>query len=94
MVAFALQEDKLILIVWIITKVLTKFNNLMVIHLQVCERLASTQITAPPRPLVTHNSLHLLWPQPRRITELTGPSWSPPTHATLAVLSGAVPVHR
>ncbi|XP_037782496.1 uncharacterized protein LOC119578901 isoform X1 [Penaeus monodon] len=61
---------------------------------QVCERLASTQITAPPRPLVTHNSLHLLWPQPRRITELTGPSWSPPTHATLAVLSGAVPVHR
>ncbi|XP_042215354.1 uncharacterized protein LOC121861551 isoform X1 [Homarus americanus] len=61
---------------------------------QVCERLASTQLTAPPRPLVTHSSLHLLWPQPRRITELSGPGWSPPSHATLAVVAGTIPVHK
>ncbi|XP_071527220.1 uncharacterized protein [Panulirus ornatus] len=61
---------------------------------QVCERLASAQLTAPPRPLVTHSSLHLLWPQPRRITELNGSGWSPPSHATLAVVSGTVPVHK
>lgn len=61
---------------------------------QVCERLASTQLTGPPRPLVTHPSLHLLWPQPRRITELNGAAWSPPSHATLAVVTGAIPVHK
>ncbi|KAK7077573.1 hypothetical protein SK128_012480 [Halocaridina rubra] len=61
---------------------------------QVCERLASSHLTAPPRPLVTHSSLHLLWPQPRRITEVAGPSWIPPSHATLAIVAGVEPVHK
>nr|XP_045591996.1 uncharacterized protein LOC123753983 isoform X1 [Procambarus clarkii]XP_045591997.1 uncharacterized protein LOC123753983 isoform X1 [Procambarus clarkii] len=61
---------------------------------QVCERLASAQLTAPPRPLVTHSSLHLLWPQPRRIIELSGPRWSPPSHTSLAIVAGVIPVHK
>ncbi|XP_064113108.1 uncharacterized protein LOC135219888 isoform X1 [Macrobrachium nipponense] len=61
---------------------------------QVCERLASSQLTAPPRPLVTHSELHSLWPQPCRITEIEGPNWIPPSHATLAVVSGVEPVHK
>lgn len=61
---------------------------------QVCERLASAQLTGPPRPLVTNPSLHLLWPQPRRIIELSGAGWSPPSAATLAVVNGIVPVHK
>lgn len=61
---------------------------------QVCERLASAQLTGPPRPLVTNPSLHLLWPQPRRIIELSGAGWSPPSVATLAVVNGIVPVHK
>ncbi|KAK3858719.1 hypothetical protein Pcinc_035106 [Petrolisthes cinctipes] len=61
---------------------------------QVCERLASAQLTSPPRPLVTHSALHQLWPQPRRIIELQGPSWSPPTHTTLAIVSGPIPIHK
>lgn len=61
---------------------------------QVCERLASAQLTAPPRRLVTHSSLHMLWPQPRRIIELSGPGWTPPSHTTLAIVAGTVPVHK
>ncbi|GFG41073.1 hypothetical protein Cfor_01952 [Coptotermes formosanus] len=39
---------------------------------QTIENLVRTHISTPVRPLVTHSSLHLLWPQPQRIVELEG----------------------
>ncbi|XP_069671476.1 uncharacterized protein [Periplaneta americana] len=61
---------------------------------QAIENLVRTHISTPVRPLVTHHSLHLLWPQPQRIVELDGPPFMPRKELHISVVQSAVPVHR
>ncbi|KAF2359785.1 Ankyrin repeat-containing domain [Trinorchestia longiramus] len=55
---------------------------------QVYERLvnSSNYPSAPPTRLVTSPKLHLLWPQPRHLTQLGGQPWSVPQLLTVALV--------
>ncbi|XP_039293769.1 uncharacterized protein LOC111057243 [Nilaparvata lugens] len=61
---------------------------------QVIENLVRTHIGSPVRPLVTHSSLHLLWPQPQKILELSGPSFLPPTQFQISVTKSSTSFHE
>jgi hypothetical protein len=58
------------------------------------ENLVRTHISTPVRPLVTHNSLHLLWPQPQRIVELEGPPFVPQKELQISIIQSPVSIHR
>ncbi|KAJ9589645.1 hypothetical protein L9F63_017134, partial [Diploptera punctata] len=61
---------------------------------QAIENLVRTHISAPVRPLVTHNSLHLLWPQPKRIVELEGPPFIPQKELHISIIQSKQSLHR
>ncbi|XP_067011307.1 uncharacterized protein [Anabrus simplex] len=61
---------------------------------QAIESLVRTHIRTPIRPLVTHSSLHLLWPQPQRIEELEGPPFVPQKELNISVIQGQASIHR
>jgi len=61
---------------------------------QAIENLVRTHISTPVRPLVTHNSLHLLWPQPQRIVELEGPPFIPQKELHISVIQSSLSIHR
>uniref|UniRef100_A0A1B6CRL5 Uncharacterized protein n=2 Tax=Clastoptera arizonana TaxID=38151 RepID=A0A1B6CRL5_9HEMI len=61
---------------------------------QVIESLVRTHIGSPVRPLVTHPCLHLLWPQPQRILELSGNPFIPNQNLQISVIQGNTSVHE
>ena len=46
----------------------------------------------PPAPIVTNSRLHLLWPQPRTITQLHNDSWIVPKTLTFGIIAGGASV--
>jgi hypothetical protein len=58
------------------------------------ENLVRTHVSTPVRPLVTHNSLHLLWPQPQRIVELKGPPFVLQKKLLICIIQSPVSIHR
>ncbi|XP_076059863.1 uncharacterized protein LOC143036412 isoform X2 [Oratosquilla oratoria] len=61
---------------------------------QLSERLAAAHLVSPVRPLVTNSALHMLWPPPRRITELQGKPWKPQRDLGVSMVQGQVSIHR
>lgn len=61
---------------------------------QAIENLVRTHVSTPVRPLVTHSSLHLLWPQPQRIVELEGPPFVPQKELHISIIQSPVSIHR
>jgi len=64
------------------------------LHEQAIENLVRTHISTPVRPLVTHSSLHLLWPQPQRIVELEGLPFVLQKELHISVIQSPVSIHR
>ncbi|KAL0266782.1 UNVERIFIED_CONTAM: hypothetical protein PYX00_009235 [Menopon gallinae] len=58
------------------------------------EHLANTHIKSPAKPLITNTNLHLLWPQPQKIIELSGPGFLPQKQLHISVLQGTASIHR
>ncbi|XP_046384322.1 uncharacterized protein LOC124154554 isoform X2 [Ischnura elegans] len=62
---------------------------------QVIENLVRTHMSTPVRPLVTHGSCHLLWPQPQRIVELDGNvDFYPGKELHISIIQGNISMHR
>ncbi|XP_075233962.1 uncharacterized protein LOC142331764 [Lycorma delicatula] len=60
---------------------------------QVIENIVRSHVGSPVRPIVTHPSLHLLWPQPQKILELPGPPFVPSNDLQISVVKGPTSVH-
>lgn len=67
---------------------------LCILSLQMIESLSISQLKSPVRPLVTNTNLHLLWPQPQKIIELSGPGFIPQKQLHISVLQGTASIHR
>jgi hypothetical protein len=60
------------------------------LHGQTIEILVRTHMRTPVRPLVTHSSMRLLWPQPQRIVELEGLLFVPQKELHICVIQTRV----
>lgn len=58
------------------------------------ESLTVSQLKSPVKPLVTNTNLYLLWPQPQKIVELSGPGFTPQKQLHISVLQGTASIHK